>query len=302
MTLDQFYTKPEVAKYCYEKFKKVAKELGVDLSKYIFIEPSAGCGCFSQLLPKKKRILIDLEPKKIKGIENSGIIKSDYLKWYPTKLNKKYIVIGNPPFGVRGKLALNFMNKSYPYADMVAFILPQLFNSDGKGVAGKRVVGYKLAYNEHLPPNSFMYPDGSDIAINTVFQVWTKINIDKIKIKPKKTCDDFIKVYSMSDGGLPANTRNKDMIGRCDVYLPSTTFSGMKAYNDFHDLPHERGYGIVIKQNKKEIKKILANHDWEKTSFPSTNSALNLRTSIIQEVVVNAGFYDENICKYQTLF
>ena len=302
MNLDQFYTKPEVAKECFNKFKKVAEGLGVNLSEYIFIEPSAGCGCFSQLLPKKKRILIDLEPKKIQGIENKGIIKSDYLKWYPKKISKKYIVIGNPPFGVRGKTALNFINKSYPYADMVAFILPQLFNSDGKGVAGKRVQGYKLAYNEPLPAKSFMYLDGTEIAINTVFQVWTKINTDKIKIKPKKTCEDFIKVYSLSDGGLPANTRNKNMIGKCDVYLPSTTFSGMKAYNSFYDLPHERGYGIVIKEKKKEIKKLLVNHDLSKTSFPSTNSALNLRTSIIQEVVINAGYYDKNICKYPTLF
>jgi len=51
--LDQFYTKPQVAKDCYKKFLKVAEDLGVDLSGYIFIEPSAGCGCFSQLLPKK---------------------------------------------------------------------------------------------------------------------------------------------------------------------------------------------------------------------------------------------------------
>ena len=135
---------------------------------------------------------------------------------------------------------------------MVAFILPQLFNSDGKGVAGKRVVGYRLAHNEHLSPNSFMYPDKTDIKINTVFQVWTKINTDKIKAKSIKTCNNFVNVFSMSDGGLPANTRNKDMIGKCDVYLPSTTFAGMKAYKDFYDLPHERGYGVIIKRNKKK--------------------------------------------------
>ena len=57
---------------------------------------------------------------------------------------------------------------------MVAFILPQLFNSDGKGVAGKRVLGYKLAYNEKLPSNSLCILMGMDIEIHTVFQVWTK--------------------------------------------------------------------------------------------------------------------------------
>lgn len=292
---DQFYTKPSGAEYCYKTFQKVSKALGVDLEQYTFIEPSAGCGSFFQLLPKNRRIGIDIDPKRLFGIENKGIIKYDYLNWYPKNKNKKYIVIGNPPFGLRGKLALNFINKSYLYADMVAFILPQLFNSDGKGVAGKRVIGYKLAHNEHLPPNSFMYPDGTDIQINTVFQVWTKINTDRIKIKPSKTCRNFIDIYSLSDGGLPANTRNKDMIEKCDVYLPSTTFTGMKVYKSFYDLPHERGYGVVIKRDKKEIKNILCNTDWEKTAFLSTNSALNLRTSLIENVIIKAGYFDKHL-------
>jgi len=292
---DQFYTKPSISKYCYEIFQKVSKDIGVNLEKYVFIEPSAGCGSFFQLLPKNRRIGIDIEPQKFSGIENEGIIKSDYLDWYPKDTNKKYVVIGNPPFGLRGKLALAFINKSYSYADMVAFILPQLFNSDGKGVAGKRVIGYKLAYNEHLPPDSFMYPDGTDVQINTVFQVWTKINTDKIKIKPSKTCNNFIDVFSLSDGGLPANTRNKDMIGKCDVYLPSTTFSGMKAYESFYDLPHERGYGVIIKTNKKEIKNILLKTDWGKVAFLSTNSALNLRTSLIKDIIVKAGYFDKRL-------
>ncbi len=292
---DQFYTKPKVAEYCFKKFQEVANDLEVNLSKYTFIEPAAGCGCFYQILPKNRRIGIDIEPKELLGIDNKGIIKYDYLKWYPKNKKKKYIVIGNPPFGLRGNLALQFINKSYFFADMVAFILPQLFYSDGKGVAGKRVLGYKLAYNEHLSPDSFMYPNGEEVKINTVFQVWTKINTDKIKMKPPKTCDTFIDIYSLSDGGLPANTRNKEMIGKCDVYLPSTTFTGMKAYKSFYDLPNERGYGIVIKKNKKEIERILFNTDWEKVSFFSTNSALNLRASLIKEVIIKAGYFDKHL-------
>ena len=295
---DQFYTKPKVAEHCYEIFQKVTKDIGVNLDNYTFIEPSAGCGCFFQLLPKNRRIGIDIDPKKLFGVENKGIIKSDYLKWYPKNKNKKYVVVGNPPFGLRGKLALDFINKSYQYADMVAFILPQLFNSDGKGVAGKRVIGYKLAYNKPLPSNSFMYPDGTNIEINTIFQVWTKINTNKIKKKRPKFCNSFINIYSLSDGGLPGNTRNKDMIGKCDVYLPSTTFSGMKAYTSFYDLPHQRGYGVVIKKDKRKIERILKNHNWEKAAFFSTNSALNLRMSLIENVIIKAGYFDKTKYEY----
>ena len=292
---DQFYTKPKVAENCYNIFQKVANGIGVDLDDYTFIEPSAGCGCFFQLLPKNRRIGIDIDPKKLFGVDSNGIVKSDYLDWQPKDKNKKYVVVGNPPFGLRGKLALAFINKSYQYADMVAFILPQLFNSDGKGVAGKRVIGYKLAYNKHLPPNSFMYPDGTDIEINTVFQVWTKINTDRIKRKSLKTCNNFVDVYSLSDGGSPSSTRNKDMIEKCDVYLPSTTFTGMKAYKSFYDLPHQRGYGVVVKRNKKEIKNIFNKTDWEKIAFFSTNSALNLRTSLIKDVIIKEGYFDKKL-------
>jgi hypothetical protein len=255
---DQFYTKLDVAENCYKDFKREAKNLKINLNQYTFIEPSAGCGHFFRILPKTRRIGIDIDPQKspMTKDEYKDLIKSDYLSWYP-KDNKKYIVIGNPPFGLRGKLALDFINKSYDYADVVAFILPQLFNSDGKGVAGKRVKGYKLAYTKNLKSNSFIYPDGSEISINTVFQIWTKINIENIKLPEKKTCDNFIKVYSLSDGGKPSNTRNKNMIDKCDVYLPSTTFSGMKAYDSFYDLPHHRGYGVVINKNKREIKKLF---------------------------------------------
>ena len=76
------------------------------------------------ILPVGKRIGLDIEPKC------DEIIQQDYLDW--NRKNKKYIVIGNPPFGLRGQLALKFINHSNTFADYVCFILPQLFESDGK--------------------------------------------------------------------------------------------------------------------------------------------------------------------------
>ena len=49
---------------------------------------------------------MDIEPK----IEN--IDTQDYLSWLPSDKQKKYIVFGNPPFGLRGQLALKFINHS----------------------------------------------------------------------------------------------------------------------------------------------------------------------------------------------
>jgi hypothetical protein len=282
---DQFYTKPEVALECFQRFKEVASNLAVPLQDYTFIEPSAGCGWFYDLLPQKKRIGIDIDPNY------KGLIQSDYLVWKPENKGK-YIVIGNPPFGLRGHLALQFINHSAQFADMVAFILPPLFHSDGKGVPAKRVQGYKLAHTENLPPNSFTYPDGREVDVSAIFQVWTKINIDKINRQEQKTAKDFIRVYSLSDGGTPSSTRNKNMLYKCDVYLPSTCFKGMQVYKDFEDLPHRRGYGVVIHKQKTEIKKLLLNADWSKAAFRSTNGALNLRTSLIERVLTQGGYHD----------
>lgn len=290
VAVDQFYTKSSVAADCYGTFLKVAKELKIDLSKYHFIEPSAGCGYFFNALPEDRRTGVDIAPH---GKAKDILEKADFLLWNPP-VKKHYVVIGNPPFGLRGHLALQFINHAGEFADVVAFILPQLFESDGKGVPSKRVrPDMKLAYSAPLKADSFISPDGVSIPVSTVFQVWTKINHQHIKLKPRKTAKDFIKIYSLSNGGTPASTRNKHMIGNCDLYIPSTCFSGMKAYTKFEDLPNKRGYGIIIHQKKREIKKILRNHDWEKTAFPSTNSALNLRSSLIEDVITKHGYYDE---------
>ncbi|MBU4308817.1 MAG: restriction endonuclease subunit M [Nanoarchaeota archaeon] len=285
---DQFFTNEKISKYCYEKTLKILKDLEINTEEYIFIEPSAGCCNFYNLFPKDMRVGIDIDPK-----ENKELIKQNYLYFFPPK-NKKYIVLGNPPFGLRGNLALRFINHSLKFADVVAFILPPLFDSDGKGVPKKRVLGYQLAHTEKLPLNSFEYPDGRKIDIATIFQVWTKINTDKIKIKKIENCKTFIKVYSLSDGGTPSSTRNKKMLNKCDVYLPSTCFSGMKTYNSFEELPNRRGYGIVILKDKEKLKNILLKEiDWEKVSFLGTNSSLNLRTSLIENELIKRGFKDK---------
>ena len=292
---DQFYTKPKVARQCYRAFQRVAESLGVNLRRYRFIEPAAGCGRFYRELPPTRRIGVDLHPR------DKEIVRHDYLRWRPER-EGRYIVIGNPPFGLRGHLALQFINHSAEFADMVAFILPQLFESDGKGVPSKRVhERFRLAHSERIPSNSFEKPDGTPVEISTIFQVWSGINHGDIALKPRKSCAEYLRIYSLSDGGAPASTRNKHMIGACDLYLPSTCFRGMKAYRRFEDLPNQRGYGVVIRRRKREIENLLRNHDWTATAFPSTNGALNLRRSLIEDVVAEHGFYDgEKVLSPQT--
>jgi len=267
---DQFFTPNTIANQCWGTFK--ARVPG--WSEYTFVEPSAGDGSFLKVLPKGS-IGIDIEPR------SDGILKADYLTWLPTDLTKKYIVFGNPPFGLRGHWALNFINHSFTFADYVCFILPQLFESDGKGSPRKRVQGYNLVHSESLTA-MFYTPEKTEVKINGVFQIWSK-HVKDSKYVLTKPSEELLKVYSLSDGGTVATTRNKKMLAACDIYLPSTCFGKdtMRLYERFEDLPGRKGYGVVFVKEKAAMVAKARRVDWGTVSFQSTNSAYNLRTSMI---------------------
>lgn len=272
---DQFFTPRDTAKYCVNQFKNIVPLQDEHL--YTYIEPSAGSGNFLPFLPQSRTISFDIEPL------NSNIQRQDFLTWKPDiNQSQKFIVFGNPPFGLRGHLALKFINHSNDFADYVCFILPQLFESDGKGVPRKRVYNYNLIHSEKLD-TQFHDPKGNNVKVNCVFQIWSK----------KDTCDEYnlqndnidtnITVYSLSDGGTSSNTRNKNMIDKCDIYLPSTCYGkeNMCYKSTFIDLPGKKGYGIVFKENKEECIELFKSIDWSDVAFLSTNSAYNIRSSQI---------------------
>ena len=275
---DQFFTPDNTAKQCWEKFCDITK---IKINEYIFIEPSAGDSSFLKCLPTNS-IGLDIEPR------HSNIIKQDYLLWKPIATNNnnsKYIVIGNPPFGLRGHTALNFINHSFEFADYVAFILPQLFESDGKGSPRKRVKGYNLIYSEKI--NGFYHtPENTNVDINGVFQIWSK-HSSNTNFTIKTNENENIKVYSLSDGGSVATTRNKKMLAKCDIYLPSTCFGKetMKLYSTFKDLPNMKGYGVVFLNDKNTMIEKSKKINWGDIAFLSTNSAYNLRTSLILDAL-----------------
>jgi len=275
---DQFFTPIITAEYCYKKMLEVLNKNGENEEEFTYIESSAGSGNFLKILPKNRTIAIDIEPK------GPDIIEADYLKWFP--IPAKYIVIGNPPFGLRGQMALKFINHSYEFAEYVAFILPQLFESDGKGVPRKRVVGFNLLHSEKLDTN-FLEPSGKQIKINCIFQIWSKNHENDI-YKVKKINTDVMKIYSLSDGGTPSTTRNKDMFDKCDIFIPSTCFGkeNMRYYESFDTLPRKKGYGILFHLQKEENIQKFKEIDWTKIAFLSTNSAYNIRSSQISELFV----------------
>lgn len=157
--LDQFYTNPIIANRFVEKIKSFYPLDDFDN----VIEPSAGTGNIFSLLPEHNRIGLDLDPK-FEGIE-----KCDFFDYKFPK--GKTIVIGNPPFGRKCSLAVDFLNKSLQNSDAVAFIIPRGFmrSITQKGVdpdAG-------LYWSCVLPDYSFIYND-QPYNVRCCAQLWAK--------------------------------------------------------------------------------------------------------------------------------
>ena len=285
-SFDQFFTPSSVSKKLInETIGFIEGNWDIDLSTYDLIEPSAGDGSFYFNFPKnkfKRIIALDIEPK------NKQITKLDWLEYKPS--NKKNIVIGNPPFGLRGQLALQFINHAAKYCDFICFVLPPLFNSNGKGSPMLRIdKNFYLAKEIKIEDNNFVYPNGKKVKINSIFQIWSnKFSKTVLPILPPKKISEWIKVYSLSNGSSSNSKRNIQMIGKCDFYLPSTSFRKIVLETEFKNLPNNRGYGIVILKNKTKIRNIIKNINWDEISFKSTNSANNLRSQLIIQAIESA--------------
>lgn len=163
--LDKFYTKPSIAQH-YIKM--------LDLSKYdTIIEPSAGSGAFSSAI--EGCLAFDLEP------EHDHVQKADWFEVDKHQFKGKTLVIGNPPFGTSGSLALRFIQAS-SFADTIAFILPRGFKKNS--IKNRVPLNLELVIEEDVPKNSFTL-NGEDYDVPCVFQVWVKSNTLRKQVKQR---------------------------------------------------------------------------------------------------------------------
>lgn len=191
-SLDQFFTKDHVSKECVDDVLSALRGEGVQLGKSLFIEPSAGNGCFVHNL-KEMDLLVeayDIEPRK------NYIKRNDFLQQEinTTKSKEDTIIIGNPPFGKAGKTALEFIIRGFKYSEYVCFILPNNFQK----YSMQRLLpdNVKILYQKSLPPNSFYTDKEKAVDIGCIFQILTsrktKQRDKRIKVKPPISHPDFI--------------------------------------------------------------------------------------------------------------
>lgn len=233
--LDQFYTKPEVAKHFFKKLSSI-----VNIDDSFLLEPSAGTGSFSDLFHENS-LALDLEPKK-DYIKQKDYLEFNYKEEIETK--KSIIVVGNPPFGKNSSLAISFFNKSAEFADIIAFIIPKTFHKES--VTNRLDLSFHLEYSEDVNNYGFLF-ENKDYDVPCVFQVWKKSKTKRTKIVSKKTTELF--EFTTKDKADLAIRRVGGLSGKVFV-----DFEGYKAPSHYY---------IKAKQLSKEdlIKKLKENYD-----------------------------------------
>ena len=289
---DEYFTKPEISERLYKKTCEIISKYE-NINKYTWIEPSVGDGSFYKLLPKNK-IGIDIKETKY------DTILSDYLNYELP--DKPLVVIGNPPFGHRGVLALKFIEHSEK-AEFVAFILPMFFQSLGKGSIRYRVKNFGLLYEEVLPENSF-YMGNKEKDIKCCFQIWSK-NYNNLKkefcwYNQKEKVEPFNNLLKVVTVSLAKNREcGKEWIfnKKANYYLSSTFFKENNVVKDFDLVKYKSGIAIIYTtQNIGMIKKLDAlfkTADWNKYSSIATNGCRHIGKSHIYKLLEDKGFENE---------
>jgi len=194
-SLDPFYTKKEVAAACWQHVTETLLILNRTVGEFFFVEPSAGTGEFYKRLPLQRKLGIDIAPKC------DAVIPQDFFKVISLPFAPRdTVVIGNPPFGKRGKLAIAFFNHAAALADIVAFIVPvnfRKFTVHKQLDASMRFIS-KLA----LPRDAFYLDTGKLFSVNTEFQIWTRLasaQQDMRQYKPLPICHQDFQIWQYNN-------------------------------------------------------------------------------------------------------
>ena len=280
--LDRFFTRPSVAEQCFQSLLHWMSEDGANEKEYKFVEPGAGTGAFYDLLPSERRIGIDILPLR------NEFEPADFLAWQPPKNERRYAVVGNPPFGYRAWLALAFVNHAATFADYVGLILPMAFQSDGKGSPKLRVEGLRLVHTEYLPQNSFTDISGRAVKINALWQVWQRgVN----NSRPSQTCDDWVDIFTVDM--RKERLCGQERLHEADYFLQRTFFKEPPTLvRDFSEVRYVCGYGLVIKKDKAAIENVLRSTDWMQYSNLAAHNCRHISMYHIRRALTDEGYVD----------
>lgn len=290
--LDQYFTSPTIAKHLVDTAYAIIQSYeGEKISDYTWVEPSAGEGSFYDCFPKK-RIGIDTSPLR------TDFLRADYLQY---DLPPNTVVVGNPPFGHRGVMALNFINHSLN-ADYVCFILPMFFESRGKGSIKYRVTGFNLIHSEKLPQDSFFsYTTKKKLSVKCVFQVWSrhhKLANDEFSWynnQCEEPFGDMVRVVTVSLAKNRECGKRYIYEEKADFYISSTFHNQVSIVEHFAEVKYKSGVAVVFTTESEavrgRIRDVFSTVDWKKYATLATNSCYHIgKSNIFQIIQDNIGF------------
>lgn len=252
--LDQFFTNPVVAASC---VANVAQYVSMDMA---VLEPSAGDGAFFFELAKRYPNVVgcDIDPRF------NAVIKQDYL----TSTFTPDAVIGNPPFGKRSALAIQFFNHAAKTAQVIAFIVPIQFRK--WSVQSKLDKRFALVSDELLPEDSFLV-DGKPYKVRCCFQVWLldcDKNLDmRLKNAPATAHPDFtMHQYNNTQAAL------KVFDQEFDFAVPRQGYQDYTRKEVFVDKCERSIQWVLIKAHSEQALETLLNIDYAELAKRNTTT------------------------------
>ena len=238
---DKYYTPPDLAEYMVNKTKEIIGEQNITE----YIEPSAGAGVFLDYLDKPY-IAYDIDP------EDDRIIKQD---WLTVDLQYKNgrCIIGNPPYGDRNTLLVQFYKKSIMLSDYISFIMPiSQFNNN------QQMYEFNLIYSEDLGKKIY-----SDREIHCCINIYKK-PLNELNKKPNYKLQDVLITEYRRNG-----TYKKPNI--YDFGMCSWGASLGKEVEYVGQYAQENYIYVINKKYKNKIIKLCKDTDW-KNLYPYTSS------------------------------
>lgn len=271
--LDQFYTNPHESDHFVRMSKKIFEKLGY--GKIHWLEPSAGSGNFILSVKKIYKNIsytaFDLDPQN----NDLHINKKNYLEVKENNIkkskDKELIVLGNPPFGKRAKLAIDFFNHSTNFTDTIAMVFPLQFRK--WSVQSKLNEEFELIRDWDIPKGSFLV-NNREYDVNTCFQIWTrkKNNFKNLRIlyKPDISHPDFEAFIHNNTKQTEKFFDKKEYKWAFAVHRQGYYDYDQRITNELFVREHPNRQWIFIKPRNLEIRRRLEEIDYKKLSRMNT--------------------------------
>ncbi len=258
---DAYFTKPNVARECVKTLDSI---IGLN---HTYLEPSAGEGAFVTPLDGRRVTALDICP------QSQLVTLGNFLDTDVTAT----VVLGNPPFGKRAKLAVEFINKAARFAEYIAFILPVQFR---KYFTQKQLdPTLSLIFDQTLPPDSFLL-EGKDYKVRCCYQIWTtgQSDVNFRLLKPQPTSHPDFKMWLYNN--VPAAVQVFD--NEFDFAVPRQGYQdyNLRACVDECVLTKQ---WMLFKASTPEVLQRLTNLDFVKLSQLNTSTPGYGKADVVAE-------------------